>query len=371
MKLKSIRFARFPVPFKVAFRHASANRRHAENIIVVAESERGLRGYGEGCPRDYVTGETLDSARRFIEQHRGSICARISSVPDLEGWIAEQTSVIDRNPAAFCALELALLDLLGKETGQALEALLGLPRLTGEFHYSAVLGDSPAVLFGLQLFRYWAMGMRDFKVKISGDPARDGKKIRLLARLGDPPPRVRLDANNLWTDSQSCSAFIRALSYPFFALEEPLQAGDLGAFREVARALDTKIVLDESMLRSAHLPALRDDPELWILNCRVSKMGGLLRTLALGKQARQAGIGLIVGAHVGETSILTRAALTVAHGFRDGLLAQEGAFGTYLLREDLCEPSLRFGKGGRLKPADGLDCDAPGLGLVVNEAAIQ
>lgn len=59
-------------------------------------------------------------------------------------------------------------------------------------------------------------------------------------------------------------------------------------------------------------------------------------------------IPLIIGAQVGESSILTRAALTIANAFRDNLLAQEGAFGTQLLQYDIVEPSLMFEKAGKL-----------------------
>ena len=49
---------------------------------------------------------------------------------------------------------------------------------------------------------------------------------------------------------------------------------------------------------------------------------------------------------MGETSILTRAALTVANCARDILIAQEGAFGTHLLRRDITDPPIMFGEGG-------------------------
>ncbi len=60
-------------------------------------------------------------------------------------------------------------------------------------------------------------------------------------------------------------------------------------------------------------------------------MGGLLRSLNVAEAARRRGIPIVVGAQVGETSVLTRAALVVARSAGDRLLAQEGAFGTYLL----------------------------------------
>ena len=89
-------------------------------------------------------------------------------------------------------------------------------------------------------------------------------------------------------------------------------------------------------------------------------MGGILRSLAIAEEAKARGIPIIIGAQVGETSILTRAALTVANQYRDILLAQEGAFGTYLLEHDITSTlsCLAKGAGLMLKPISG----QPGLG---------
>lgn len=78
-------------------------------------------------------------------------------------------------------------------------------------------------------------------------------------------------------------------------------------------------------------------------------MGGLLRSLHIAEKARQSGIKVIIGAQVGETSLLTRSALTIANAYRDILIAQEGAFGTLLLQSDISEPPLMFGKNGLLE----------------------
>jgi hypothetical protein len=55
-------------------------------------------------------------------------------------------------------------------------------------------------------------------------------------------------------------------------------------------------------------------------------MGGLIRSIAVARAAMSAGIPIIVGACFGETSVLTRAGLTVAAFAREHLIAQEGDF---------------------------------------------
>ena len=67
--------------------------------------------------------------------------------------------------------------------------------------------------------------------------------------------------------------------------------------------------------------------------------------------------------HVSETSLLTRAALTVAQAAGPALVAQEGAFGTRLLERDLCDPPLMFGTGGVLDVARYPFLREPGIGF--------
>jgi L-Ala-D/L-Glu epimerase / N-acetyl-D-glutamate racemase len=96
---------------------------------------------------------------------------------------------------------------------------------------------------------------------------------------------------------------------------------------------------------------------------RVSKMGGINRALEVVEAARARGIGVIVGAQVGETSLLTRAGLTVARAAGESLVAQEGAFGTFLLERDVCDPPLMFGTGGVLDVSRFPGLQRPGLGI--------
>lgn len=135
----------------------------------------------------------------------------------------------------------------------------------------------------------------------------------------------------------------------------------------MAREFKIPIILDESFLRLDQFVAIQDDPtSTWIINIRVSKMGGILRSLAVAEQAKELGIPIIIGAQVGETSVLTRAALTVANSYRDILIVQEGAFGTHLLQRDICKPPLMFGQAGLLDPT--VIGNNAGLGLADSRA---
>jgi len=359
--VRSITARALEIPFKVAFAHASASRSLTQSVWVEAEDADGRIGCGEGCPREYVTGETLAGALDFVAATREALAREVGDLEALRGWVCTHETTIDAHPAAWCALELALLDLFGKQAGVSTEALLGLPPLAGVFRYTAVLGDSPPQRFAAELARYVQAGFRDFKVKLAGVHERDAGKMEALEAARVDRLRLRADANNLWADARQALAALHALPSLPFALEEPLRAGDLAGMADLAAELGCAIILDESAVRPAQIARLPQGPR-WIVNLRISKMGGLLRSLALAQRAADASLALVIGAHVGETSVLTRAALTAAHAHRRIVIGQEGAFGTHLLERDVVAAPIMFGAGGMLDAAS-LPV-GPGFGLV-------
>src|SRR5262245_37254605 len=133
MILQSIEPARLAIPFKLAFKHASAERRATQSLWVRARSASGASGFGEGCPREYVTAESMSTAVAFVERHQKEWLTGIGSVQALTDWVRMHESEIDSSPAAWTAVELALLDLFGKDQQLSVEGLLGRPELSGRF----------------------------------------------------------------------------------------------------------------------------------------------------------------------------------------------------------------------------------------------
>jgi len=352
------------IPFTVAFRHASAERSQTSTLWADVTLDGGVTGCGESCPREYVTGESIDSAIAFAGRYVDALRAEVGDLASLRAWMAANAGEIDKHPAAWCAIELALLDALAKDGDETVERLLSLPELEGTFRYTAVLGDASPEAFKAAASQYVRFEFSDFKLKLSGNLESDRAKMAVMRGLGGAGLRVRVDANNLWSNADEAISFLRSLDYSFFAIEEPLGANQYEQLARLSDALGCRIVLDESLLRAEQLAALPGPPGSWIVNVRVSKMGGLLRSLDVVDAARRSAIGLIVGAQVGETSLLTRTALPVARAAGDALVAQEGAFGTRLLAHDVCDPPLMFGQGGVLDAAAFPMLRRAGFGIV-------
>ena len=364
VKIENATLKTLEIPFKISFKHASANRSKTESVLVEMHSSNGLVGYGESCPRTYVTGEDITSVTHFFRAQIESFKSEVSDLESLNQWMTSHEDAIDENPAAMCAIEMAFIDLLAKKDKKSAEGMLGVPELHGKYQYSAVLGDSSFETFRKVLVQYIKMGFVDYKVKLCGDIKRDADKCAELShQLGDST-RIRFDANNLWDNYKEAVQYLNQLEINYFAVEEPLRSNQYEELQRMSSKINKPIILDESFLRAQQLEYLQGDASHWLINVRISKMGGILRSKAIVDQARDQGISLIIGAQVGETSLLTRAALTIANYCKDILVAQEGAFGNLLLEHDICNSPLMFGKNGELHVAT-MPLEGYGLGIKV------
>ncbi|MEM8900937.1 MAG: hypothetical protein AAGC85_22675, partial [Bacteroidota bacterium] len=76
--------------------------------------------------------------------------------------------------------------------------------------------------------------------------------------------------------------------------------------------------------------------------------GGIFHCMRISKLAKAQGVSLQLGAHFGETSLLTAAAMLFA-SLEPELTSMEGGLGTHLLSKDVVEHSLSVNQKGKIK----------------------
>src|SRR5947208_15890891 len=116
------------IPLKRKITHATHVRTETDNVVVRCVLSDGAVGFGEGVPRDYVTGETIDLVLDLLR--RSDLKPLTSDCPDFPSAVhlAERLRLApvpgdDRmiqGNAARCAVELALLDAFGRALGEPL-----------------------------------------------------------------------------------------------------------------------------------------------------------------------------------------------------------------------------------------------------------
>lgn len=355
----TLQYREFDSPLRFNFKHASADRKSAQSIIVRLTDGDGITGYGEGCPRLYVTGETNETAKAFVDTYAPDMTQEITTLASLKEWIKTHQSLIDKNPAAFCAIEIALLDLMARRQGLSIENFLGIPEFSEPIQYTAVIGDSSPLTMRLIVTAYRLYGFDSYKVKLSGDLARDRKRLKPLPKT----KTIRFDANNGWNNADDCINHINNLNLKAWAIEEPVTAFNYVDMQDISASLKIPVILDESLYTQKHLDTVIQSSGNYIANIRVSKCGGIIRSMELANKCAEQNINVILGAHVGETSLLTRAAIAVGQGLNRQPIAREGAYGKLLLKHDVCTKSLCFGYSGTLNLSNINHLSNLGLGI--------
>jgi muconate cycloisomerase len=368
MRIRDVVIWAEEIPFKFSFKHALAERRHSSSIIVKATLDNGVCGWGEGVPRAYVTGETVESCLVAL---RTRIVPRLSGV-DVTTAATLRSAILAlhdeaetaRDLAALCAVELALLDALARSQKKTMYELVGRERRARTVVYSMVIGSSQRQARKLALLSR-LVGINEIKVKVGSSVEEDQQRV-LAVKRAHPRARLRVDANCAWTLEQAKRSLDVLRPLGVIACEQPLAKSDIGGHaRLVAEYPDILICADESLCSFADARVLVAERAFSCFNIRLSKNGGLFNALRIHGLAREAGIACQLGAQVGETSILSMAGRLFA-GMTGNLRFHEGSFGTRLIKSDVIRRSMAFGLGGRASTR----CRGWGWGVPADESRV-
>jgi muconate cycloisomerase len=367
------------IPLRRAVRHASYTRSATDNLIVRCVLDDHTEGFGEGVPREYVTGETIDSALDLLR--RSDLAGQLGPCPDFPAAVrqAERLQLAPiagdqrhcQGNAARCAMELALLDAYGKRSGQPLSAVtrLAAPDLVREqawVRYSGAITSAHTVVkLRLSAWRLRIYGFRQVKVKVGIAGHDDVARLRQLRpRLGRRTD-IRVDANEAWQPDEAIGRILELEPFGVSAVEQPVAHADMAALADVRRAIHTPVMLDESLCSLVDAERAVEQGSCDLFNLRLSKCGGFLPSLRLAQFARRHGLGYQLGCQVGETAILSAAGRHYASTVAD-LRYVEGSYDRHLVREALGTRDLTFGWGGWARALTG-----PGLGMTVDPQALE
>ena len=155
MRIAQLSLYLIDVPLKREVKHASATRRSSRNLLACCRLSDGTEGWGEGVPREYVTGETAESAaaafsqlplsQLFVQQCHGwqdvfPLCDRLQPC---RGDDPRQS----HGNALRCALEISVLDAYGRLFDQPVstvtelfEPASGVRERRDQVRYSTAMG---------------------------------------------------------------------------------------------------------------------------------------------------------------------------------------------------------------------------------------
>lgn len=370
------RHVRIPLRRKVT--HASHTRTDTDNVVVRCVLSDGTVGHGEGVPRDYVTGETIDFSIDLLR--RSDLASQFTACDDFiqAVHLAERLKLAavpgdDRmiqGNAARCAVELAVLDAFGRAFG---EPLMNVTRILASdlyepresVQYSGVIGNPKGWKSRAYPLVYRLAGFRQVKLKVGIPGTDDVKRTRRTRRWLGRTIDLRIDANEAWSPAEVAER-IRVLEpFGITSVEQPVPHEDVAALADVRKHVKTPLMLDESLC--GEVDAERAVRGGWcdLFNLRLSKCGGFIPSLRLAQLAKRHGLGYQLGCQVGETAILSAAGRHFATSVKH-IRYLEGSYDRHLVWEPLSADDLTFRRNGTAPVLVGT-----GLGVAIDPARVD
>lgn len=366
MQITSFAIYPYRVPLRIRFSQANQSTQSSDSVLLQL-SDKNDHGYGEACPRPYVTGEDFGSVERDLQRLLPSLLRRtFSSFADIQVFIFQEAARV-LPPAARCLLEIALLDLWGKTQQQSLSYALGI-RHARQVHYSGIVPlDQPEKLPKI-LPILKAFAFKELKLKVSHRLSDCLAMVNWVKMHWGEAFPIRVDANTGWTYEQALELIPALIEAGVQVIEQPLPIAQDQQMIDLCRRFGSsvKLMADESLTTFSSGERLVEQGCFNHFNLKISKNGGILSTIKLYRYLQANGYTAQLGAHFGETSILTAAGLWVAAAAPD-LIAHEGGLGTWLLERDIQEKSLRMNQEAKLSLAA---ISGHGLGLSVRRLAV-
>ncbi len=375
MKILHCRLRILEIPFVVEFKHSSHTRSDVETILVELEFENGVIGYGEALPREYVTGESIESVKNSLLEKVFPTVKNCSfkNKQDVFDYLDNFENTIQglekHELCVKAAFELALLDAVGKSLNVSVIDLFSTPKKESIEYSGIVSAETPKVVEHI-LKQYQALGISAVKMKVGGDLTVDIANIQAARKILGREASIRIDANEAWDLKQAKDNLAEFMQYDVVSVEQPMPANNKEDYPELLTFLDGRmhISLDESLCQYVDAQWMTENKGGTVFNIRISKNGGLTNCLKLHALAKANGLHCQLGAQVGETSLLTSAGLIFAALTGDGIY-HEGAFGTRLLASDITDKPLQFSKNGLLSIQK--IQSLPGLGVEVNTDTLE
>ena len=333
-------------PYTIAY----ATFTSASNVFVQLVTDSPHVGLGCAAPDAKVTGESVEASTRAL----------IAAAPALVGGdprfrrrlLAELDPTLRDAPAARAALDMALLDLLGKVANLPVWALLGGVRDSIKTSCTVTMDTPEAMLREAE--RLVGLGFSSIKIKGGHSPGGDAEILRTIRRSCGPDIGLRFDANQGYSKADALS-FARHLGdVRLQVFEQPTRRGESTALKAVTDTVASPVMADESLIDLADALRLAKGDLVDMLNVKLMKVGGIDAAAAVDAIARAAGYPVMVGC-------MDESALSIAAGLHFALSRPVAPLadldGHLDLLEDPGDGAVTLHRGV-LRPVNG-----PGLGL--------
>ena len=325
----------------------------APNFFLRLDTDAGMSGYGCAAPDAHVTDETPEDVGKAFE---GPVTDALLGADPLcrMRLLSPLREQIGQLPATLAAVDMALLDLLGRAAGLPVYKLLGGFRDCMETSVTiGILSERETVEKAVTLA---AAGFRALKLKGGRHVDEDVARVIKVREAVGPAIALRFDANQGYTLEEASRFLERASSANLEIFEQPTPGGS-PALMGSLHGGDTAVMADESLLTRADALYLAGEEMVDLINVKIMKVGGIDEALRITAVGAAAGVGTMVGC-------MDEAALGIAAGLHYALarpgvayadldghldLVDDPSAGCVILRDGVLYPADDAGFGCALR----------------------
>lgn len=313
-------FERVELPLEHPFTISRGTQETADNVVVTVEDEGGTVGLGAAAPARHY-GETAATVEAVLPELL-AVVERVADPHNLARVEREMRETVADNPAARCAVSIALHDLAAKRVGLPLYRYWGLdPAESVDTSFTIGIDEPDVVREKTEAAVEAGYGV--LKVKVGTD--RDEEMLDAV-REAAPDATLRVDANEGWSPREAVRAIDAIAEYDVEFVEQPVPAANPEGLRFVHEHAALPIAADESCVTLPDVPRVADRVD--VVNLKLMKCGGLAEAHRLVHAARAHGLEVMLGCMV-ETNAAIAAAAHLAP-----LLDYADLDGSLLLAED-------------------------------------
>ncbi|MFC4543962.1 dipeptide epimerase [Halosolutus amylolyticus] len=280
-------FERRSLPLEYPFTIARGTQTESAVVTVRVEADDGTIGVGGAAPSSHY-GETVDTVTAVLPD----LLAVVEDVGDphqLERIERRMRETVRRNPAARCAVSIALHDFVAKRLDLPLYRYWGLdPSESLETSYTIGLDDTETMREKTETAL--DRGFSTLKVKLGTD--RDVEIVETIRSVA-PDVSLFVDANEAWTPREAVRKIDRLAAYDLAFVEQPVPAEDPAGLRYVYERAALPIAADESCETLSDIPQIADRCD--IANLKLMKCGGLREAKRMIHAARAHGLEVMCG----------------------------------------------------------------------------
>ncbi len=275
----------------------SRNSADVKNNVFVRYQRNGVFGIGEAAPNIRYN-ETPESTIEVIQK-------AIPVVEQFDPWHFVDMgyairALVEEQTAAKCAIDIAVMDWVGKSLGVPLYRYFGLDKSKTPITTFSIGIDTPEVM--QQKIRE-AEQFPILKIKVGRD--NDEEILNAVRAVTDKP--LRVDANEGWKTKEEALEkihWLEKMGVEF--IEQPLPAAMLEETRWLRERVTIPIIADEAVKKAADIPQLATAYDG--INIKLMKSGGIQEALRMIWMARSLGMKIMLGCMIESSCAIAAAA---------------------------------------------------------------